>query len=163
MNVRDLIPWGRTGSPTTTRGGDIHPFVALHREMNRLFDDFVRGFEAPVPGFGSSWGWPRTDLVETDREYRVIAELPGLEEKDIDIVLNGDVLTLKGESRVETEGQNPLYTERFHGRFQRSIGLGPDIDPDKVSASFRNGVLTIVLPKTAEAETKAKRIPIDSR
>jgi len=163
MSVRDLIPWGRERSPSA-RGGEImDPFVSLHREVNRLFDDFSRGFDFPMPsvGFGGV-GWPRTDIVETDREYRVTAELPGLEEKDVELTFQDGVLTLKGEKKVEHEGDGARYSERYHGRFQRSIALGPDVDENNVNASFKNGVLTVVLPKLAEAETKIKRIAINS-
>jgi HSP20 family protein len=167
MSVRDLIPWGRDRSPSVRGGEVMDPFVSLHREMNRLFDDFVGDFGSRLPaaGFGGTgWGglgWPHTDVVENDQEYRVTAELPGLEEKDIDLTFQDGVLTLKGEKKVEHGGEGARYTERYHGRFQRSIGVGPDVDEDKVSASFRNGVLTVVLPKTPEAESKVKHISIN--
>jgi HSP20 family protein len=166
MAIRDIVPWARGRSPTTFRGEETNPVLALHREMNRVFDDFFRGdlfrgFDEAIPGIGRSRGWPRTDLVETDAEYRVSAELPGLEEKDIEIVLHDNILTIKGEKTVESEG-SPVYAERYAGRFQRSIALGEDIERDKVTASFKNGVLTVVVPKTAEPARKAKRIPISA-
>ena len=162
MNVRDLIPWGRSGTPQSYRGEDVHPMLALHREMNRLFDDFTRGFESRLPMFGGA-GWPRTDVVETDNEYRVTAELPGLEEKDVEVTLEGDLLTIKGEKKVESGDGDAVVSERYHGKFQRSMQLGGEVDRDKVSASFQNGVLTVTLPKSAEAESKAKRIPIGTQ
>jgi HSP20 family protein len=162
MSVRDLIPWGR-GSPTPApRGQD--PFLALHREVNRLFDDFWRDFS--LPGFGSfgAFGrgaWPRLDIAETDKEVRVTAELPGLEEKDVELTLTETLLTLRGEKRSETEdGEGVHLTERIYGAFERTIPLGAEIDRDRVKASFKNGVLTIVLPKTASAQEQSKRIPI---
>jgi HSP20 family protein len=163
MSVRDLIPWGRERSSPTVRGGEVmDPILSLHREVNRLFDDFFGGAGTRLPsvGFGGL-GWPHTDVVENDKEYRVTAELPGLEEKDIDLTFQDGVLTLKGEKKVEHGGEGARYTERYHGRFQRSIGVGPDVDEDKVSASFRNGVLTVVMPKTPEAESKVKHISIN--
>lgn len=168
MSVRDLIPWGRERIPSV-RGGEImDPVLSLHREMNRLFDDVFRGFEGRVPsvgwggGFGGT-GWPSMDVVETDKEYRVTAELPGLEEKDVELTFQDGALTLKGEKKVEHNGDNPLHSERYYGRFQRVLSIGPDVDEEKVNASFRNGVLTVVLPKSPEVENKAKRIRINAK
>ena len=168
MSVRDLIPWGRERSPSVPGGEVMDPVLSLHREMNRLFDDFFRGFESRVPsagwggGFGGM-GWPHTDVVETDKEYRVTAELPGLEEKDVEITFQDGTLTLKGEKKEEHNGDNPLHSERYYGRFQRVLSIGPDVDEEKVSASFRNGVLTVVLPKAPDAQGKAKRISINAK
>src|SRR5919109_1325511 len=105
MNVRDLIPWGRSETRVAARPEAMDPFFALHREVNRLFDEVWRGFGAPLPGFERSTGWPTVDLAETDKEIRVTAELPGLTEKDVEIVLNDDVLTLKGERKAEHDGE----------------------------------------------------------
>ena len=85
-------------------------------------------------------GWPQTDVVENDKEYRVTAELPGLEEKDIDLTFQDGVLTLKGEKKVEHDDESARYSERYYGRFQRSVSLGTDVDEEKVSASFKSGV-----------------------
>lgn len=161
MSMRDLIPWGRQRSPSV-RGGEImDPFLSLHREMNRMFDDVLRNFEGRLTpaGFGSL-GWPSTDVVETDKEYRVTAELPGMEEKDIELTFRDGVLTIKGERKLEHDAEGALHAERYYGRFERTLALGSDVDEDKVTASFKNGELTIVLPKSAEMESKAKRIPI---
>jgi len=166
MSVRDLIPWGRDRSPSVRGGEVMDPILSLHREMNRLFDDFFGGAGSGLPsasfgGFGG-FGWPHTDVAETDKEYRVTAELPGLEEKDIDLTFQDGVLTLKGEKKVEHEGEGALHSERFYGCFQRSLPVGSDVDESKVNASFRNGVLTIVLPKSPEVVNKAKRIQINA-
>jgi HSP20 family protein len=160
MALTDLVPWGRNRSVAAPRfSAEGDPFLALHREMNRMFDDFARGFGVGLPArFGGSGGWPHVEVSETDSEVKVVAELPGLEERDIDLSLQDGVLTLKGEKKSETEGA--FYSERWHGQFQRSLQVGPDVDPDKVSASFKNGVLTITLAKRPEAQRQAKRIPI---
>ena len=147
------------------RGGEmVDPFLSLHREMNRLFDDAFRGLDGRLPseGFGGM-GWPHMDVVETDKEYRVAAELPGLEEKDVDLTFQDGVLTLKGEKKVEHDGKGRLHSERFYGQFQRSFSVGPDVDEDKINASFKNGVLTVVLPKSSEVQSKAKRIAISAK
>jgi len=160
MAFTDLIPWGRNRSLTTPRfGNETDPFFALSRDMNRLLDDFTRGFGVLNPSrFGFSETWPHVEVQETDKDVVVVAELPGMEEKDVDVSLHDSMLTLKGEKK--SESNTPVYTERWHGQFQRSLPIGPDVDPDKVSASFKNGVLTVTLAKRPEAQRQAKRIPI---
>lgn len=166
MSVRDLIPWGRPGNqaPTVFRDEDRSPFLSLHREVNRLFDDVFRSFDGRLPAFGSlsSFGpsWPSVEIAETDKEIKVTAEIPGLEEKDIEVLLNEGVLTLKGEKRSETDDKDRQFSERFYGRFERRIPLGFEVEDDKVSADFRNGVLSVTLPKTERAQAKARRIAI---
>lgn len=167
MSVRDLIPWGRSNlAPTNYGRGDQHPFSVLHREMNRMFDDVFRGFDARFPAFGSSLsfqhGWPRIDVSETDSEVRITAEMPGMEEKDIELLLEGDILTIRGEKRsdVEENGKDRQLSERFYGQFERRLSLNAEIDKDKVDASFKGGVLTVVLPKTEMPQTNARRIAI---
>lgn len=160
MDVKGLIPWNRDRTaPAVRYNEESTPFLALHREMNRLFDDFFRGFELPTPSrFGWTGSWPSVDVSETDKEVKVVAELPGLEEKDVDVTLRDGVLTIKGEKKVENEGS--VYSERWQGSFQRSVQLGPEIDPDKVTASFKNGVLTVSLAKQPEPQSPVKRIQI---
>ena len=165
MNVRALIPWGRNSTaPTTYRDEDRNPFLSLHREMNRLFDDVFRDFDSRLPSFGSlsSFGgaWPNVEVSETDKEIQVTAEIPGLDEKDVEVLLNDGVLTLKGERQSETEDKDRRVSERFYGHFERRIPLGTDIEEDKVEARFKNGVLSIVLPKSAKAQSQVKRITI---
>jgi HSP20 family protein len=160
MNVRDLIPWGRSRNlPAFGPSETANPFLALHREMNRMFDEFARGFD--LPSFstnGWSAGWPHVEVNEGDKDIKVVAELPGLEEKDIEVTLHNGLLTLKGEKKSESQGS--VYSERWHGRFERSMQLGPDVDPDKVNAAFKNGVLTITVGKRPEAQRQVKRIAI---
>lgn len=169
MSVRDLIPWGRNNQAPANYGrGDQRPFSVLHREMNRMFDDVFRGFDARFPTFGSplsfQQGWPRIDVSETDSEVRITAEMPGMEEKDIELLLDGDVLTIRGEKRSEADenGKDRQFSERFYGRFERCLSLNAEIDKDKVDASFKSGVLTITVPKTETPQTSAKRITIRS-
>jgi HSP20 family protein len=159
MDVKGLMPWSRNRNmPASRYSGEENPFLALHREMNRTFDDFLRSFDLPVAQVGWMGAWPHVEVSETDKDVRVVAELPGLEEKDVELTLKDDVLTLKGEKKSENE--RPTYTERWHGKFQRSIQLGVDVDPDKIEAAFKNGVLTVMLPKRPESQNKAKRIAI---
>lgn len=167
MSVRDLIPWGRNNGsqlPSIFRDDDRDPFLSLHREVNRLFDDVFRGFDSRLPAlrrlssFGG--GWPNVEVSYGEKEIRVTAEVPGLEEKDIEVLLEDGVLTLKGEKRSETEDKDRQFSERFYGRFERRIPLGYEVEQDKIDAHFRNGVLTVILPKTAKAQSQAKRIAI---
>ena len=167
MSVRDLIPWGRnngTHVPSPFRDSDRDPFLSLHREVNRLFDDAFRGFGSSLTNFGSAsvfgGGWPSVEISDDDNQIKVTAEVPGLEEKDIEVLLDDGVLTLKGEKRSETEDKNKQFSERYYGRFERQIPLGYDIEQDEVDARFKNGVLTVTLPKSAKAQSQVKRIAI---
>jgi HSP20 family protein len=101
-------------------------------------------------------------VSDTDKEVKVTADLPGLEEKDVELELANGVLAIKGEKRTETEDEDRLFTERYYGHFERRIPV-EDVEEDKVSASFRNGVLTVTLPKTAQAQRQVKRIAISDR
>jgi HSP20 family protein len=166
MSVRDLIPWNRERSqvPTVFRDDDARdPFLSLHREMNRLFDDVFRGFHSHVPALGRSssfdGGWPNVEVSDNEKEIRVTAEVAGPEEKDIEVLLEDGVLTLRGEKRAESEDEDRRFSERFYGRFERRIPFVDEIEDDKVRAAFRNGVLTVSLPKTERAQAKSKRIP----
>jgi HSP20 family protein len=103
------------------------------------------------------------EISETDKELRVTAELPGLEEKDIEVVLDDDVLILRGERRSETEDHERQYSERFYGRFERRLPLGTEVEQDKVKAAFASGVLTVTLPKSARAQARSKRIAINGK
>ncbi|MGP3712679.1 Hsp20/alpha crystallin family protein [Brucella sp. RRSP16] len=172
MSVRDLIPWGRDTSssqaPAVYREEDRNSFLSLHREVNRLFDDVFRSFDRNLPAFDSlaSFGrwWPSVEITETEKEIRITAEVPGVEEKDIELVLDDGVLTLRGEKRSETEDKDKdkQFSERFYGRFERRIPVGREIVEDEINARFRNGVLSLVLPKTEKAQSKVKRIAITS-
>jgi HSP20 family protein len=133
----------------------------LHREMNRLFDDVFRGFD-DSRFFGGQSGWPSLDVEETDKGYQITAELPGLEERDVEVLLQDGLLTVRGEKKIESENSNRTHRERFFGRFERQISLDPDVDEDAVSATFKNGVLTVTVPKNAQAVERSKRIPINS-
>jgi HSP20 family protein len=143
-------------------GGD--PFLSLHREMNRLFDDVLRGsFGVPVQSGEQGGGMmmPHMDVSETENEVRICAELPGVSEKDVDVSLSGDVLTIRGEKKLERKDdtENYHFVERSYGTFQRSLRLPYAVDPDQVQASFENGVLAVTLPKGKEQE-RSRRIQV---
>jgi HSP20 family protein len=164
MDIRDLLPWVAPRSAAPVGSGD-HPLRILQTELNRVFESLVRtvpgaavaGAMAPFQGEG-----PRVDVAETDKAIEVSAELPGIEEKDIEVSLSGDLLTIKGEKKAEKEERllNYHISERAYGAFNRSIPLPAGIDADAVTAAFKNGVLTITIPKTQEAMKEAKRIAV---
>ena len=167
MAIRDLIPWNNRGRDVSVRRGEeVNPFLALHREVNRLFDDVFRGFDVTPFGsdrfFDRAMGWPNIEVSETDKEVKVIAELPGLEEKDVEVELANGVLAIRGEKKTETEDKDRLFSERYYGRFERRIPVD-EVDQDKVGASFKNGVLTVTLPKSPAAQQKVKRIAINGK
>jgi HSP20 family protein len=166
MAMRDLVPWSRRGSVPARRSED-NPFMTLHREMNRLFDDVFRGFN--LAPFGServfdrlTRDWPSLEVSETDKEIKISAELPGLEDKDVKVQLANGVLAISGEKKTETEDKDRLFSERYYGRFERRIPI-EDVDEDKISASFKNGVLTVTLPKAPQAQSKVKRIAVNGK
>lgn len=146
--------------------GPNDPFMMLHREMNRLFDDVARGGATPAGGTQNQGGMmisPQMDVSETDKEVHIEAELPGVLEKDIEVNLNEDVLTIRAEKRQENkkERHGVHFSERSFGSFQRSLRLPFPIEPDQVQARFENGVLSVTLPKT-KAQERNRRIPVKS-
>ena len=161
MNVRDLIPWGRQSStaPVQYQGQD-NPVLGFRREVDRLFDDFFRG-SLPSLGLSRSLAaWPNVELSETDGEVRITAEVPGMSEKDVELLMEDGVLTIRGEKKSETEDKDRGYSERYYGRFERRVALPSNVDEGGANATFRDGVLTVTLPKSAEAE-RGRRIPIN--
>ena len=145
-----------------------HPFASFQREMNRLFDNFFGGFslspwEPLERGVAASFT-PRVDVTETAKEIKVSAELPGMEEKDIDVSLTHDTLTIRGEKKAETEEKAKDFyrMERSYGSFTRSVPLPVEVDTDKVEATFKKGVLEITLPKTAKALKETKKVAVKS-
>lgn len=160
MDVKSLVPWRRDrGDVTKSEPFEGLPGIfGLHRQVNRLVDDFFRDFDSPLlRGFSTSW--PALEVQDEDREIKIVAELPGMEEKDIDLSLRDGILTIKGEKTRRND--NPAYSERWHGQFTRSVELGPDVDPDKVKASFDKGVLTVTAEKQPNARAETKKIAIN--
>jgi HSP20 family protein len=153
MNLRSLMPIGRKGEFARWNGG---PIGDLNREIDRLFDDFTRG----LPAFGPSTLTPKMDVTETETEIELTAELPGLEEKDVQINVADGVLTIRGEKKAEKEEKDKDYrlVERSYGAFERSLDLPSGVDPDKIEASIAKGVLTVKVPKPEKA--KGKKIDV---
>ena len=165
MFKTSLAPWRRPFGLLRGEHGDEHPMEAFHRDVDRLFEDSWRGFELPMlgrlerPMAGMT---PRMDLTEDEERIHVSVELPGMDDKDVEVVLSDDVLTIKGEKKAEKEEAEKgyAYKERTYGSFRRSIPLHAEVVTDKVEATFEKGVLTVVLPKTPEAKKAYKKIPV---
>jgi HSP20 family protein len=138
------------------------PFGSLRRDMERLFDDFSRDLGWGPPAIAGTSMAPRVDVSETESEIRIEAELPGVDEKDVEVVLTDGRLTIKGEKKQEKEEKKKDFhlVERSYGSFARTIGLPFEADPGQVKASFTKGVLTVTVPKPAEVKSKEKKIPI---
>jgi HSP20 family protein len=164
MANRELTPWRMPGLQAFGRD----PFTSFRREMDRLFDDFFAPAEgrsfAPAAAARAETGMimPSIDVQENEQAYTVTAELPGIDLKDIELSLDDNVLTLRGEKRSERheEDGGRRYSERSYGRFERSVPLAAEVDPNRVEASCENGVLKVMLPKNPKARETSRRIEI---
>lgn len=163
MPIRDLIPWGSNKGSEIAKREEDNPLFSLQRDVNRIFEDFWKRFDQP---FGASDRWgavgPRADISETDNALEVSVELPGLEQNDVDVSLTDTALIIKGEKKSERDENRTGYhlSERSYGSFYRTIPLPSGVDTDKVNAEFKNGVLTVTLPKTQEALSRVKKIAV---
>jgi HSP20 family protein len=168
MNIRDLIPWSRGGREVQARREDRDdPMLALQSDVNRIFENFWRGFDLPMLGDGDdseNGMMPRVDVRETDKEVEVVAELPGMDEADLDVSVSEGMLTIRGEKKEEREREDKGYVlrERSFGRIERLVPLPAGIDPDSAKATFKNGVLTVTIAKTPEAQSAVKRIQVQA-
>jgi HSP20 family protein len=150
---RFLAPFGASRTPA--RWGD--PFVNLQREMNRVFDDVFHDFGvAPSDEDGTAMVAPRIDIDEGEQAIQISAELPGVPMEAVEVSIDGDVLTIRGEKRCERKDERACVTERFYGKFQRAIQLPFAPDPDQVQAHFDSGVLRISVPKQIPSRTTHK-------
>ena len=133
------------------------PLFGLRREIDRLFDDFTRGFPTfPSFGNGKAELLPSMDVTETDKQIEITAELPGLEEKDVQINVADNLLTIRGEKKAEKEEKDKDYRliERSYGSFERTLELPDGVNADAIQASIAKGVLKVTVPKPAPAQSK---------
>ncbi|HHO77317.1 MAG TPA: Hsp20/alpha crystallin family protein [Deltaproteobacteria bacterium] len=168
MTMKYMAPWrwGNRGVPIS-RETQVSPIDIFQKEMNRLFDDFFKGFGMkPFTEEMESLGGfsPQVDMTEDEKSVQVTAELPGMDEKDIEINLSRDTLTIKGEKKTESEKKDKeaYYMERSFGSFSRVLSMPSDVDPDKAEAVFNKGVLNITLPKVVSDKKAQKKIRIKS-
>ena len=168
MTMTDLMPWRRRRNNIQVRREREYDDWAgsFHREMNQLMNRFFHGFDMEpwgrADGFAGGDFSPRVNISEDDMAIKVTAELPGMDEKDIDITLSSDSLTIKGEKKEESEerDRDVFRMERRYGSFHRVIPLSAEVDESKAQADFKKGVLKITLPKTAQAQQARKKIEI---
>jgi HSP20 family protein len=164
MAMRELKPWNRGRELSAPFSAAFNPLMNMRQEMDRLFDDTFRGFALAPLGleeriFEGATAWPSIEITETAKQMKVMAELPGLDEKDVEVKLADGMLCICGEKKEGTEDQERRFSERFYGRFERRIAL-EGVDENKISATFKNGVLTVTLEKMPTAASKVKQIPI---
>jgi HSP20 family protein len=154
MNLKSLIPIGRDRSVAS-------PFMSLQPEIDRLFEDFSRGFPT-IAGNGATALMPSMDVTETDKEIEITAELPGLEEKDVQINIADNILTIRGEKKAEKEQKDKNYrlVERSYGSFERTLELPEGVNVDAIKANISKGLLKVTVPKPAP--TQAKKIEVKS-
>jgi HSP20 family protein len=161
MSDKGLMPWNWWRG---SEEGEKMPttFEDLRKRIDRMFEEVWSGGHAlPSVWPGGEWA-PKVDLSETAKDYQVSVELPGMDKDDVELLATDDRLTVKGERKSEKEEKDKDYhlVERSYGSFQRSFSLPPGVDAGKIKAEFDKGVLTIALPKTAEAKKKAKKVAI---
>ncbi len=166
------VPVAKTNLSTNPPSPSLDPLLQLHREVDRLLDDAFRGFggrwpRLTLPTVASEWRGllrPALDIQESDKQYRITLEVPGVEEKDIQLTLDDDVLWIRGEKRQEQEHKDGQFhrVERSYGSFQRALNLPEDANQDAIKASFKNGVLTVTIDKRSQtAAPSGRTIPIN--
>jgi HSP20 family protein len=164
MALKELIPWKRNENSLAVRREAGDPFASFSREMDRLFHDFLGDFPGRLSLANRSFGafMPSMDVKETEKEITVTAELPGMEQKDVEVTLTAGVLSIRGEKREEHEEEkgDTFRSERRYGSFERALPLPAEIEADGAKAEFKKGVLKVVLPKSAKAQANRKKIPV---
>ena len=180
MELKQLAPWNwfkrendEAGSllPVNRRAaGYPEPLARFHDEFDQLFETMLQGFPfAPTmlpslsrSGAGPMWLKPSVDIESTDKAYTITAELPGVDEKEIEVNLSGDTLTIRAKKEQQKEEKNKNYycVERSYGAFQRQLSLPEDADPEGVKAAYKNGVLTLTVPRKAAKADSTRQIEI---
>jgi HSP20 family protein len=164
----------KTPAPMRPAAPDL--WQSFYADTDRMFDRFLRGFGMPslrrmFDAAPTAWrggldvATPAIDVAEDDKALHLTAELPGMSEKDVDVTVANDTITIKGEKREEKETKEKNYylSERRFGSFQRTFPLPDSVDRDKIVATFEKGVLTLTLPKTTVAAAQQKKIEIKTK
>ena len=188
MDIKKLAPWNwfrkedeSTGSVIPVKQNDLrysgedshvsHPLAQLHREMDRIFENAVRGFG--ISNLRPDFSWPLTtsgllkphvDIGATDKEYAITIEVPGVDKKDVKVEISNDTLIIRGEKKQEKEEKNQDFyrVERSYGSFQRILDLPDDADQSGIAATFKKGILTVKMPRKSSPKSDVKRIEIKS-
>lgn len=182
MDLKKMAPWNwfkkeeeqNTAIVPVQRSGGVlqySPVTHFHREIDRVFDDFFRSFGFPSIDFGRGsapiaqrdWLKPTLDVAASEKEYTITVELPGVDERDVQLELSDDTLVIKGEKKSGKEEKDKNYyrMERSYGSFQRVLSLPEDAEQQGIGASHKEGILTITIPRKAKAAAKSQRIPIN--
>jgi len=166
MAITDLIPWKKSDeNALAMRRRELDPFAQFRHDVDQMFNGMLGDWTGPMNLLERRLGsWmPQIDVRETAKEIRITAELPGMEEKDLEVSFLDGALTIKGEKNEEhEEDKGEVHrSERQYGMFGRTIPLPAEVDPDKVKAAFKKGVLKIILPKTKEAQANRRLIQIE--
>lgn len=163
--MTNLLPssWFRHVPALKSQGSD--PFLSLHQQVERLFDDFAQNFHLTPERFGPGVAVPQMDVSETDDNIKIEADLPGVDEKDVTIEMSDNVLTIRGQRKDEHEEKHKDYrvVERASGSFSRSLTLPYEVDPDAIKAQFSKGVLAVTIPKSPQVQAKSHKIAIESK
>ncbi len=185
MNINKLAPWNwfkkeeeSDARMVPVRNRELHrrishPILEIHKQVDQLFDEFFKGFGLPDMGFGkesllpAQEGFlkPTLDISATDKEYTIAVELPGVDEKNVALEVINDTLIIKGEKKQEKEEKDKNFyrVERSYGSFQRVLSLPEDADQEHINASYKNGVISITIPRIASSENPdVKKIEIKS-
>lgn len=156
MDMKDLLPWKREkGWPFD------ESFGSLQKEISRVFDEFTRGMEMRGRGVFQHFD-PKVNVSENGASIKVTAELPGMDEKDVEVQINDYSLTIKGEKKFEKEEKDDEHhlIERSYGSFRRVIPLPDGVDREKIKATFKKGVLSVEIPKSAKVQESARKIEV---
>ncbi|MGV8073791.1 MAG: Hsp20/alpha crystallin family protein [Syntrophobacteraceae bacterium] len=183
MDMKKLAPWNwfkkeeehRPAALPVHHTGQLRhyePFAQFHQEIDRMFDNFFRGFGLPSSGFGTEftslpqaeWLKPTLDIAAGDKEYTICVELPGVDEKDVQLELSEDTLVIKGEKKQEKEEKEKNFyrMERSYGSFQRVLSLPEDAEHEGIGAAYKNGILTITIPRKAGPKKESRQISVKS-
>lgn len=185
MELKKLAPWNwfkneeESTHAVPVKHGDKRPMyssahhdpvVRIHRDIDQLFDQFFRGWGFPgMSGYGSNIDFagdillkPKVDLSAAEKEYLLTVEIPGVNEKDVTVDITNNTMTIKGEKKLEKEEKEKNYyrIERSYGSFQRILSLPEDVDQDNIKASFKNGVLSITMPRKVVPAGEVKQVEI---
>jgi len=162
MNIKDLVQFGKKSVPIKRE--EANPYGALRRDIDSLFDNFFSGFNTEFFGSGFGVFTPKADIREGEKDIRISVELPGMDEKDIEVSLTREQLTIRGNKNEEQEDKGKDYyrLERSYGSFTRAIPLPVAVESDKIEAYFKKGVLSITIPKTAKTMAGSRKIAVRS-
>ena len=165
MTLRDLMNWERPFGIPVQQGGSLMPsFASLQEEMNRLFEHLYKGTEMYMPKWDKEKfvTTPSVNVIESGSSFRVETELPGIPPESVEVSVSGGYLTIRGEKKEDKEEKDEHYIRResFYGSFYRQVALPETANSDKAEASFKNGILTVTVPKKAEAVQQPRKLQI---